>query len=1128
MINGEEIPEIPYEPLEFDSGDPFDDFSPWSGQKLDVGSDEGSPTLSNYSSCEESEFERYCSANSVMGSSSLCSSIGNHNDFLGYDSFPANTFSGGREDCLLDVNGFQQIDRNIGNKSYASTGLCDNSSDGIESGAESSDGEALAGALLYGRKTPYSVGNEHNPELGLSSERTSAEKIDDFLIMSEVGHRRPFADDNLLCEDIRENREDEKFIKSNVQTVSHCLQINTGNTSFGSNPCAENGRKFLLPPTDGNTPQLSYAAAENYHPVTNSCEMNIKSATHRDGDSLSLSLQGVNYKQVQPQSEDAKTVPVTVRETPFGHEQSDDDSMLDSGTDVEDRSHEYERRNLQYLKETTDRDENPLLVTSNVAFGASDWDEFEHNIKENCVFDGPHKHQEILDTKGDALENLTRVQELGKLENGLDIIGTTLSIQSIGKSPEGPNSCPVESFHTAEEGQLMLKPQALCMEDSNLYKHLISIKDGADEHELHCVHSKEVSASDEEMLRCPLSHSQTPSITTEPIKVKEMGLEDNKSNELLKPETGHAIDLKLSVMGCSAPDEIPEDCTVHDEVHKLDMDEFYEEMVHDMEKVLLDSTESHVRRFSQSEKEYFSPRSQPLRDGSSTASTSGTDDPYPSMRYSPKIEWVEVIGAKQRKGDVSFGERLVGVKEYTVYRIRVWSGKDQWEIERRYRDFFTLYQQLKALFKEHDLSLPSHWSGVERESRKIFGNISAVVVSERSSLIQECLRSILLNESPLGTPRCLVWFLSSSPLLPKPSFLSTSIPQYSQKYFHYENVETCTEGVSTLGKTISLLVDVHPRKSMKQLLEAQNYMCAGCHKQLEDADTLMKELVKALVWGKPRLCEYTGQLYCASCHTNDTAVLPARVLHHWDFSLYPVSQLAKAYLESIYDQPMLCVSAVNPFLFSRVPALRHVMAIRKKLGAMVSYIRCPFRRSIQRGLGSRRYLLESNEFFALRDLVDLSKGAFSGLPVLVENISRKILEHITQQCLVCCDTGIACGARQACEDPSSFIFPFQEDEIKRCQSCNKVFHKACYGKLTGCPCGKPLGSDLQPSPLEQLPKRTKVIASGSFDMSVQNPSSNTNPGFFSNLFANAKRDMTWRTRKNSPVILMGSLPSTSL
>lgn len=47
------------------------------------------------------------------------------------------------------------------------------------------------------------------------------------------------------------------------------------------------------------------------------------------------------------------------------------------------------------------------------------------------------------------------------------------------------------------------------------------------------------------------------------------------------------------------------------------------------------------------------------------------------------------------------------------------------------------------------------------------------------------------------------------------------------------------------------------------------------------------------------------------------------------------------------------------------------------------------------------------------------------LPVMVETVSSKILGHITEQCLICCDVGVPCGARQACNDPSSLIFPFQ-------------------------------------------------------------------------------------------------------
>lgn len=49
----------------------------------------------------------------------------------------------------------------------------------------------------------------------------------------------------------------------------------------------------------------------------------------------------------------------------------------------------------------------------------------------------------------------------------------------------------------------------------------------------------------------------------------------------------------------------------------------------------------------------------------------------------------------------------------------------------------------------------------------------------------------------------------------------------------------------------------------------------------------------------------------------------------------------------------------------------------------------------------------------------------AALPVMVETISKKIVKHITDECLICYDVGVPCGARQACDDPSSLIFPFQ-------------------------------------------------------------------------------------------------------
>ncbi|KQK08264.1 uncharacterized protein LOC100824386 [Brachypodium distachyon] len=568
------------------------------------------------------------------------------------------------------------------------------------------------------------------------------------------------------------------------------------------------------------------------------------------------------------------------------------------------------------------------------------------------------------------------------------------------------------------------------------------------------------------------------------------------------------------------------------QVDNLDGSDLFDDMVQEMEQILLNSGEPHESGSFMDNRVNNVHQNQHFRDGSTTASTSGTDDAFAYPHYPSNFDSVEVVGAKQKTGDVSFGERMVGVKEYTVYLLKVRSGENEWEIERRYREFYALYQQLKAFFSEKGLSLPPTWINVEKEASKIFGNASPDVVNERSSLIQDCLCSLLISNYPFGTPTPLVSFLSPGTLPYEHSFVKTLIPRSLQRLssdLHSKDSD-CNQALhkdsTSLGKTISLVVENRPQKSTRQLLELQHYNCAGCHRHLDAGRTLLQELVQTIGWNKPRFCAYTGQLFCASCHTNDTAVLPARVLHQWDFSLYPISQLAKAYLDSIYDQPMLCVSAVNPFLFSKVPALLNIMSIRKKIAAMIPCIHCPFRNSIFRGLGVRRYLLDGNDFFALRDLVDLSKGAFAVLPVKVQTISNRILVHITEQCLLCYDTGVPCAARQACDDPLALIFPFQEDEATRCGSCGSIFHKQCFRKISACPCGKSATS---------TGKKIVALEQAMHDSSnrpstelIQPPSFSSSSGFFSDILSRARPDKIWKPRNSNPVILMGSLPDTSV
>uniref|UniRef100_A0A3B4GIZ3 Differentially expressed in FDCP 8 homolog n=1 Tax=Pundamilia nyererei TaxID=303518 RepID=A0A3B4GIZ3_9CICH len=56
-------------------------------------------------------------------------------------------------------------------------------------------------------------------------------------------------------------------------------------------------------------------------------------------------------------------------------------------------------------------------------------------------------------------------------------------------------------------------------------------------------------------------------------------------------------------------------------------------------------------------------------------------------------------------------------------------------------------------------------------------------------------------------------------------------------------------------------------------LDRQDYRCAECRAQISLRG----------VPSEARQCDYTGQYYCSTCHWNDTAVIPARVIHNWEF-----------------------------------------------------------------------------------------------------------------------------------------------------------------------------------------------------------------------------------------------------
>ncbi|XP_074316911.1 uncharacterized protein LOC141653144 [Silene latifolia] len=1018
--------------------------------KSDDGDAGLSPLSSQYSSCGESEFDRYCSANSVMGTPSVCSSMGFFHDSMDSDLASVKgsegfSLGGSRVSRRFEESsGSTLLDRGCGFGSCSNGEFC--GSIGGREGSSPCGGNAGSSSGDHGVM----------PMLGSMAEHKGLKDFN-----SEVG-----------------KKEDLVVLLKNVENV------------------------FLQGAV------AARSAAENLLDCNRADEMEDERCREED-------------------------------ETSSRYEHSDgEDSMFNYGSDDGSQAHAY------YVKNVDDKcDEdagcgNLVLMNSAVAFGSKDWEDFEldgangnngihlpANFWEQKQLSGDNETSspDIALVKSTCKENFQGRVE-AKFEKEVTVGSNDCLVDN--KSFNGQHSHSTASLHTSNQitsndgSDEYLESCSMHNIFENSYSHVhVAVDVGSTpsngERENQDIPCDEASGIQDlpalqQCVDLPLDlgvgEASFPRVDIckdhlfddldDDTRNSHFGRESNPDSSWIQRDKGvNHDDLNLL-----------EDKLTSSKGKDLEMNAFYGEIVHDMEEILLDSHDSVGMRLKQKHIMFQPEQSSPKRVGGSSTTTLGMEADC-SLIHPFRIDGIEVVGAKQRKGDVSLSERLVGVREYTIYIIRVWSGQSKWDVERRYRDFYTLYHRLKTYFATQEWILPPPWASVERESRKLFGNSSPHVVSERSTLIQECLSSILDSRYLSSLPSALVLFLS-----PPEAILSSF---QSNEVAHQSN---STERVSTLGKTISLIVNIQPQTSLKELLDKQHYTCAGCHKDFDNGKTRMHEFVLNFGWGKPRLCEYTGQLFCSSCHTHETMVLPARVLHHWDFTPYPVSQLAKSYLDSIIDKPMLCVNAVNPYLLSKVPTLLHIVGIRRKIGTMLPHIRCTYRRSIYRRLGYRKYLLETNDFFALRDLIDLSKGAFAALPAILEAVLKKMQEHIIELCLECCDNGIPCGARRACSNPSSLIFPFQEEqEIRRCKSCKSVFHKDCFSKLAECPCGLVFK--------EVTPTRSlSTLTLGNVtEFDVKSPVK-----FISSFFTLSKQEKSKDDTDEDNVILMGSLPTNSL
>ncbi|KAB0792310.1 hypothetical protein PPYR_14269 [Photinus pyralis] len=219
-------------------------------------------------------------------------------------------------------------------------------------------------------------------------------------------------------------------------------------------------------------------------------------------------------------------------------------------------------------------------------------------------------------------------------------------------------------------------------------------------------------------------------------------------------------------------------------------------------------------------------------------------------------------------------------------------------------------------------------------------------------------------------------------------------------------------------------------------LSRQKFQCAECQVALP-IDTL---------WSEARKCDYSGLYYCSACHWGSSAVIPARVVHNWDFVPQYVCQASLQLLRISAHLPLINLEKLNPSIFSVVHELKLVRRLRNELNGMRKYLLvcrdAEGSRFIWKNV-DRPHIIESPDLYSLQDLVDTQSGE---LPSKLHSLSHTFSEHIKTKCEVCKGRGHIC---EVCSN-DEVLYPFDVD-ASICKACGVVLHKSCSARRKKCP-----------------------------------------------------------------------------
>lgn len=469
MMNGEGTREAA-------SPDPFDSFPALRVRQSDR--DDASHASSRYSSCGESDFDRYCSANSVMGTPSMCSSITVFNDFPEFDFGSAKSFGSGGDNGLENFSLGERVEmshkdrrlstssgsdsmrdfrtgfgseniRNQQNLRYGSSGLELYGNDNDELTMTMLDASSLMGVnqsdkILEGEKVLENMSLGDRVEMTHKDEKLSTSSgldgMRDFRtgIGGENIRRRQnlkygscglelYGDDNdgltmtmldasgLMVVNQSDKILDQDFVHKDVVEGSEVFR---GHAKLGE---VEDYFETMSSDADdnaGNTETyLSSIADEKCSLSEITAGEGALSCAADKGDEFD-SLDAPSNLQIDERGmkreEDGNSS--------IGEHSEGEDSIYNYGGNDDNKNVFCLSRSIYHHQESKVQHENPLLINSSVAFGSEDLDDFllenKGNGQVSQMFDVFHSQEEKVPKTNKSPVNFSSVSSTGTSNAG--------------------------------------------------------------------------------------------------------------------------------------------------------------------------------------------------------------------------------------------------------------------------------------------------------------------------------------------------------------------------------------------------------------------------------------------------------------------------------------------------------------------------------------------------------------------------------------------------------------------------------------------------------------------------------------------------------------------------------------